>query len=131
MAGFSDYVENAVLNWLRGTAMPTPPAGQYVGLFSADPTDAAGGGTEVTTAVRTAGRVAATFSAPDANGKIANSALIDFGNAAGPATVSHFAVFDAATGGNKLWSGPLAASKSVAATDPVAFAAGALSLTSD
>lgn len=131
MAGFSDYVENAVLNWLRGTAMPTAPAGMFVGLFSSDPTDAATGGTEVTTTIRAAGRPGATFGAPNAAGTIANTALIDFGTAAAAATVSHYAVFDAASGGNKLFSGALTASKSVSQGDPVSFAIGALTLTSD
>lgn len=130
MAGFSDYVENAVLNWMRGSAMPSAPSAVYIALFSSDPTDAATGGTEVTTTVRTAGRVAATFGASTA-GAMSNSAIVDFGAAAGAATVSHFAAFDAATGGNKLFSGALTASKSVTAGDPVSFAAGALSLTSD
>lgn len=40
MAGaFSDYLEGTVLNWLRGTAMPTPPAQLWVGLFTATPPD--------------------------------------------------------------------------------------------
>lgn len=131
MAGFTDYVENAVLNWLRGTAMPTAPSGLFVGLFSSDPTDASTGGTEVTTTIRTAGRPAATFGAPNSGGTIANSALIDFGNAAGAATVSFYAVYDSASGGNKLFSGALTASKSISQNDPVSFAIGALTLTSD
>ena len=130
MAGFSDYMENIALNYIRGVAPPTPPTGVFIGLFSSDPTDAATGGTEVTTSVRAAGRVAGTFGAAT-TGTMANSATIDFGSSAGAATVSHFAAFDAATGGNKLFSGALTASKSVTANDPVSFAAGSLSLTSD
>jgi len=130
MAGFGDYVENAVLNWMRGTAMPSAPSGIHIGLFSSDPTDANTGGTEVTTTVRAAGRVAATFGAAS-GGSMSNSALIDYGNAAGGATVSHFAAFDAPTGGNKLFSGALSAAKAVTTGDPVSFAIGALSVTSD
>jgi hypothetical protein len=130
MAGFGDYVENAVLNWMRGTAMPTAPAAMYVGLFSSDPTDANTGGTEVTTTIRVAGRVAGTFGAAS-GGSISNTAAVDFGNAAGAATVTHFAIFDAATSGNKLFSGALAASKSVGSADPTSFAIGALVLTVD
>ena len=130
MAGFSDYVENAVLNWIRGTAMPTAPSAVYIGLFSSDPTDAATGGTEVTTTVRAAGRVAATFGA-STTGTMSNSATIDFGSAAGGTTVSHFAAFDAPTGGNKLFSGSLNASKTINAGDPTSFAVGTLTATLD
>ncbi len=130
MAGFSDFMENIALNYIRGVAPATPPSAIYIGLFSSDPTDANTGGTEVTTTVRTAGRATATFSAATI-GNTANSAIVDFGAAAGAATVSHFAAFDAATGGNKLFSGALTASKSVTTGDPVSFAVGALSLTSD
>lgn len=130
MPGFSDYIENAVLNWLRGTAMPTAPAGLYVGLFSSDPTDASSGGTEVTTTVRAAGRPAATFGA-STTGTMSNSAKVDFGNAAGGATVSHFALFDAASGGTKLFSGALTLSKTVTQGDPVYFDVGSLTINSD
>lgn len=132
MAGLSDYMEALVLNYMRGVAPATAPTGLFVGLFSSDPTDASTGGTEVTTTIRTGGRVQATFGAPsDTSSKMANSAAIDFGNAAAGATVSHFAVFDAATGGNKMFSGALAASKTINANDPVSFATGAMQVTLD
>jgi hypothetical protein len=130
MSGLSTYTQNALLNWIKGTAMPTAPAAVYVGLFSADPTDA-GTGTEVTTTVRTAGRVAATFGAITGNTSIANSADVDFGAAAGGATASHFGLFSAATGGNLLASGALAEAKTIVATNLVKFATGALTLTVD
>lgn len=128
MSGFSNYTQNAVLNWLKGTTMPTAPAALYVALFNGDPTDAGSGGTDVTTTVRTAGRVAATFGAISGNTSIANSADVDFGAAAGAATVSHFAIYDAATEGNMLGSAALASSQSVASTNLVKFATGALAI---
>jgi len=128
MAGFSDYLENKVLDHLRGTTY-TAPAGLYVALYSAAPTDA-GGGTEVTTTIRVAGRPAATFGAASA-GSMANSALIDFGASAGTATVTHFALFDAASAGNMLaWAAvttPLAITPGIS----VSFAIGALTVTLD
>lgn len=126
MSGNSNYLGNAVLNWVRGTAMPTAPTSVYVALFNGDPTDAGSGGTEVTTTIRTAGRVAATFGAASAK-SMANSAIVNFGNAVGGATITHFAVFDAASAGNMLGSNPLASGAgAVAAGAPVAFAVGAL-----
>lgn len=131
MSGLSTYTQNAILNWLKGTAMPAAPAGVYVGLFNGDPTDAGSGGAEVTTTVRTAGRVAATFGTITGNTSIANSADVDFGAASGAATASHFGLFSAASGGQLLASGALAASQSIAATNLVKFATGALTVTVD
>lgn len=130
MSGHSTYLANAICNWLRGTAMPSAPAGVYVALFNGDPTDAGTGGTEVTTSVRVAGRVAATFGAP-ASKAIANTAIVDFGNAAGAvASVTHFAIFDAASGGNMLGSNALnSGGGAISAGVAVNFAIGALTVT--
>lgn len=125
MSGRSAYLGNAFLNVIRGTAY-TAPSAVYVALFNGDPTDAGTGGSEVTTTVRTAGRVAATFAAPSGK-SMSNSAVISFGNAAGAATVTHYALFDAASAGNMLDSAPLTGgSMSVAANSAVSFAVGAL-----
>jgi hypothetical protein len=125
---FSDYLENKILDHLRGTSY-TAPGGLYVALYSVAPTDA-GGGTEVTTTIRTAGRVAATFGAAS-GGSISNSALVDFGASAGSATIVAFAVFDAASAGNMLFYGPVTTSLAITAGINVSFAIGALTLTLD
>lgn len=126
MSGNSNYLGNAVLNWVKGSAMPTAPSAVYVALFNGDPTDAGSGGTEVTTTIRTAGRVAATFGAVSAK-SMSNSALVDFGNAAGTATVTHFAVYDAASAGNMLGSNALSSgSGSITSGTATNFASGAL-----
>jgi hypothetical protein len=126
MSGNSNYLGAAIEGWLKGTAMPTAPAGTYVALFNGDPTDAGTGGTEVTTTIRTAGRVAETFGAV-AGKTMANNAIVSFGNAAGAATVTHFAVFDAASAGNMLGSNALTSGAgSVSAGALVSFAVGAL-----
>lgn len=131
MSGLSNYTQAALLNWLKGTAMPAAPSGVYVGLFNGDPTDTGSAGAEVTTTIRSAGRVAATFGALTGNTSMANSADVDFGAAAGAATVSHFGLFSAASGGNLLASGAVAQSKSVAATNLIKFPAGSLTVTVD
>lgn len=127
MAGNSTYLQNAHLNWLKGTQMPTPPSALYVGLFSADPTDAGLTANEVTTTIRPAGRVTATFGAISGTNTstMTNNAVVDFGSAAGGATVTYFGVFDAASGGNMLGSGSIAGG-TVATANAVSFAAGAL-----
>ena len=130
MSGDSTYFSQLQLNWLRGTQMPTPPTALYVALYNGDPTDAGTGGTEVTTSVRAAGRVAATYSAPSGK-SMTNSAAVSFGNSASAvASVTHFAVFDAATGGNMLGSNALqSGAGAVAAGSLVSYAAGALTWT--
>ena len=131
MPGFSTYLQNAILNWTKGTAMPTAPAAVYVGLFSADPTDAGTLTNEVTTTVRTAGRLAVPFgSITTGSGAsvMANTADVDFGPAAGSTTVTYFGVFDAASAGNMLASGTIPSGSITSGTD-YKFAAGSLSFT--
>lgn len=131
MSNASDYLEAALLNHVfRNTAL-TSPAAVYVALFNGDPTDAGSGGTEVTTTIRVAGRVAATFGAPS-GGAIANTAAVDYGNAAGAATVSHFGIYDAASAGNLLAHGSITGgAQSISAGNPVSFAIGDLTVTLD
>jgi|SRR5215217_67580 len=123
----SNYFANAVLAWVKGTAMPTAPAAVYVGLFNGDPTVTGGGGTEVTTTIRVAGRVAVTLGAV-ASRAVPNSAIVDFGAAAGGATVTHAALFDAASAGNMLSFTPLDNSRVIAAADPVVIPIGDLNV---
>lgn len=129
MAGFSDYLEAKILNWLRGTAFGSAPSTVYVGLFSNNPNDD-NSGTEVTTTIRPGGRVAATFAAPS-GGAMSNDAEVDFGTAAGGATVTHFAIFDASSAGNQLMNGALSASQNISAGNDVSFAIGDLDITVD
>ncbi len=128
----SDYLETSLCNWIKGTAMPAAPAAVYVALWNGDPTDTGTGGTEVTTTIRAAGRVAVTFGSITGGGTMSNSAIVNFGNAAGAATVTHFAIMDAASAGNMLGSGPLTSgSQAISSGTPVSFAAGAITWTED
>jgi len=99
----SKYLGNKFLRWLAGNAMPTAPASVYAALYDGDPKAA---GTEVTTTVRVAGRVALSFAAlaSGVTNELDTNADIDFGNSAGDASVSHIAIYDASTSGNLLWS---------------------------
>lgn len=137
MVGKSDYLEDLVLNWaLNADDMPAAPANVYVALFNGDPTDSGEEGTEVTATIRAAGRVVATFGAitPDSAGAnaIANDVEVDFGDADGQATISHFAIFDDPDPGegNMLYSAALTAgSQVIGAGTTVRFAVGALDIT--
>lgn len=125
---FSDYLEDNLLDHtFRNTAF-TSPAAVYMALFTVAPTDA-GGGTEVTGG--SYARAAITFGAA-ADGAIANSAACTMPTAtAGWGTVSHFAIFDAAAGGNMLAWGPVGTAKPVVTDDTPEFAIGDIVVTLD
>jgi len=125
------YLGNKVCRWLAGNAMPTAPAACYVGLFNGNPKTS---GAEVSDTINAGGRVAITFDAIANDGvdnEITNSADVDFGQAAGDvANLDYVGIFDAASGGNLLFSkalpgGPFA----VAAGTPIKFLTGDLTFT--
>lgn len=127
----SDYAENALLAHSVGKAAFAAPT-VYLALFTTATTDA-GGGTEVPT---TGGTLYARQQVPAASwaaasgGSIATSADVNF-PAAGVSwgTITHIALFDAASGGNMIWHGPLSASKAIGAGDVFRMASGQLTAT--
>lgn len=129
MAAFSDYLELQLLNHsLRNTPL-TAPAAVYLGLFTADVTDA-GTGPEVTDSGYA--RKAVTFAAPAVVGtthSCANAATVEFNAIVQAAvTVSHFGIYDAATGGNLLYHGVFGSSRTLQIDDVPTVAAGAVSV---
>jgi hypothetical protein len=141
MAGMSDYLETAVLNEVFRNTNLTPPA-TYVALYTADPTDAAGAG-EVSgngyarVQVNRDGATTPFWTAPASNGsggmKVENNDQIDFPTASGGAwgTITHFAIFDASSSGNMLFSGALTASKVIGDGDKLVFPANTLVINLD
>lgn len=123
----SNYLANEFLDWVKGVAIDSPPAAVYVALFDGDPTAAGSGGTEVTTTIRVAGRLAVTWGAISSR-QIANSADIDFGTSAGNANVTHAAIFDAASGGNMLTYSPVDNVRNILTGDPVVIPTGDLTI---
>lgn len=108
---------------LGGGSAPSQPATVYCALFTAAPSDA-GGGTEVSGG--SYARVAITnnatnFPAPSLVGgvpTVANGTLINFGTAsAGWGAVGWAALFDASSGGNLLYWGPLPSAVTVNSGD--------------
>lgn len=98
------YLGNKILRWMAGNAFPSAPANCYVALFNGDPK---GAGSDITTSVRVAGRVAIPWSSISAgtDNTNDNASDVDFGASAnGSLSVSHLAVYDAATSGNLLWA---------------------------
>lgn len=155
MAAMSDFLENKLLDFLfRGQALGitgasaaagSGPTSLYIGLYTANPTDVAGG-TEVTgnayarvaltsTLANWAGTQAAasTTASSGTGGTTSNNAAITFPTPtpAGWGTVTGFGIFDAASGGNLLVWSALTASKVINASDTVSFPASTLSFQID
>jgi len=131
MGSFSDYWELQLLNLTVGKAAVSTPT-VYVALSTADPLDAGSGMAEPSgnnyTRVTTSG---ASWNAA-ASGAIDNAAALTFPEASGDwGTITHFALFDALSGGNMLGHGSLSAPKVVENGDTPRFAAGDLDITLD
>jgi hypothetical protein len=126
MAEMSNYLENALINaTLRATTF-TSPSVVYVGLYTADPTDA-GSGTEVSGG--SYARQSVTFGAPS-NGVSTNSAAVEFPQCTLTwGTVSHIGILDASTSGNLYYHTALDSSKTIETGDVFKIAIGNLSVT--
>jgi hypothetical protein len=126
MSQLADWAENAALDWLMGGASPTRPTNRYLALFTSATNDSTGG-TEMSGGGYA--RQAVTCGAAS-GGACSNTNEITFTiSGVDPAAFTHAAVFDALTGGNRIWHGALTASKDLADGDSIVFAAGELDFT--
>lgn len=120
----SNDMENKILNKVFRNVdftVTTP----FVSLHTADPGET--GASEVTGG--SYARQAGTFTVPAA-GATENTANIDFTNM--PAvTVTFVGIWDASSGGNFVWGGALAASKTVNSGDTFRITAALLDITLD
>jgi hypothetical protein len=124
----TDYLENKLLDHAFGKAAYTMPTTVYVGLFTAAPGEAAGG-TEVTGGAYVRKAIAVNVAAA---GATTNSAEMLWDVAtANWGTLTHLAIFDAATAGNMLWYGPLAATKVINNTDQFKLPAASVTVSLD
>lgn len=136
----SNYLGNAILDgFLRGVAITVPATDVYVSLHTADP--GATGASECTTgtwpayarqSAKQGGALSAAFAA--ASSKYASNAkqiIFPAYDGTGTVTITHYALWDAATGGNCLYTGKLvvdptdvtstAAPRTLAPTDELAI----------
>lgn len=127
----SDYLEGEIIKHIFRSGSFTKPTVLAVALLTAAPSDS-GGGTEVSGGgyVRvTANPADGTWAAPTGgNGQTSNSSTITFPSPTDDwGSATHFAVYDAATGGNLLYRGALAQAKTINNGDSApSFAAGTL-----
>lgn len=144
MSQMSNYLENKFVDaLLRGQSFPAIST-IYIGLHTADPTEA-GTGTEVSTSGTGYARLAVTcnltnFSGTQGAGSVvassgtsgstSNNQAFTFASAtASWGTVTHIGIWDALTGGNLLVYGPLTVAKPVTQGDPFIYPVGQLSFT--
>lgn len=119
MSQMSDYLEDAIRNYFKGSAFPAVPTDLLIALYTAAPSDS-GGGTEVTTGVgywRAALAASGWTSGAAGGGSISNTGAITFPTASGSwGTITHVGVFDdlAIAGGG---STTLAADPALGATN--------------
>ena len=132
MAGAAtDYLETRLLDHALGTTTYTKPTTVYVALFTADPTDVAGAGTEISTSGTAYARQVVTFAAASA-GSAASNVTVTFPTAtANWGTVTHLAIVDAATSGNRLFYGPVTTSKVIETGDTFQITSGNLTISLD
>lgn len=127
MSAFSNYLENKILLHVLSNTAYTSPTTVYLGLHTADPTDA-GTGTEVSGGSYARQSFASTVSGNAAS----NTSAIEFPTATGSwGTVGWVGVWDNLTGGNLLFHGALTASKTIASGDVFRVPAGDLDITLD
>lgn len=120
-----DYLENGILNALRGVTFPAP-AKCYLALYLNDPGESGLDGTEISyTGYK---RMELDFSVPaDSNGGtgIQNLTDITFPTpTAAVGTITHVGVLDSLSGGNMLSRGELVEPLVIGAGEPPVFLAG-------
>jgi hypothetical protein len=127
MSAASDYTENLALTYLLTSGSATRPTAWYVGLHTADPTDA-GTGAEVSTSGTAYARESVSFSVT--NDTASNSGTVTFNAAtANWGTISHVGVWDASSGGNLLFHGSVTSAKTIETGDTFQISTGNLDIT--
>jgi len=128
MSGFSDYLEDKVLDHVFGGNAYTAPTTLYVALYTVAPSDT-GGGTEVSGGAYA--RQTGAFTVSGTNPTTAtNSAAIEYPTAtANYGTVVAVGILDASSSGNLLAYSTLDSSKVVSSGDVFRFNAGDLDIT--
>ena len=128
MAELSDYLENKLLDHVLRNISYTSPTTVFVGLFTADPTDA-GTGTEVSGGSY-ARQIVSVTTATD--GIVTSSADVTFPQCtASWGTVSHIGLLDALSSGNLLMHTALTTSRYIETGDVLKISTGSLTASLD
>ena len=126
MSAMSDFLELEVLDHVLGTGSYTMPTTVRIGLSTGSFGDD-NSGTELTG--NGYARQAITFAAAS-SGSAATNATVTFPTATGSwGSVSHYGIFDAASGGNLLVHGAFASAKTIGTGDVFRINSGDLTVT--
>ena len=134
MPGFTNLLENEVLDHIFPDQAFVPPSTLHIALSTTAPAD---DGTNITEPVGDGyARVAIVSNLTNwpaaSGGSINNGVAVVFPQATGTwGTITHFVVYDAASGGNALVIGVLAASKLIDNNDQATFDIGTMVFTID
>ena len=120
MGSLANYAENALLGHIFGTAY-SAPASIYIALSTADPLDDASGLTEPGD---TYARQTIAFLAAASRAVVQDAEVIFPEAAASWGTITHWALFDAASGGNMLAHGSFLSSFDVLAGNSTTIGSG-------
>jgi hypothetical protein len=128
MAELSNYLENKLLDHVLRNISYTSPTTVFVGLFTADPTDA-GTGTEVSGGSYARQIISVTTAT---GGIVTSSADVTFPQCtASWGTVSHIGLLDALSSGNLLMHTALTTSRSIETGDVLKISTGSLTASLD
>lgn len=143
MSQMTDYLENKIVDHVFRATSYASPTGLHVSLHTANPTDTGSVG-EVSTAGTGYSRAplapsvsnwastngATAGASTGTGGATSNKGTITFPTPTATwGTVTHFAIWDAATGGNALLYGTLNVSKTINTGDTVSFAPDSVTVT--
>ena len=131
MSEASDYVENQILDCYLNQTNITAPTNIYLGLHTADPTDA-GSGAEVSGNNYSRIEITDKFdNASGTGGSLSSNANITGFTATGGdwGTITHIGIYDASTSGNLLFHTALDSSATVNNGDSFQISAGNLTVT--
>jgi hypothetical protein len=131
MSNFSEYLQEEVVNWLKGTDVDTAPTSLLLALSTADPLDD-GSAIAEPVAKGYARKTIALGSLSSVNGTGTTVAGPTSDTIFGPATgswgsITHWAIFENA-GTNMLFHGSITAAKTIANGDSFVVNASALSI---
>ena len=128
---FSDTVEGYLLDWLFTLASPTAPTTVYVALSTADPGET--GASVAEPAGGSYARVSAGVGTDNwtrTAGSVANDNVLTFPEASGSwGTLTHFALYSAATAGTFYGSGALTSPQAITTGETASFPASSLTVT--
>ena len=124
---FTNYAENKVMDVAFGETTWTAPTTHYLSLHTSDPSE-----TGATGEISGSAYVRQSIGFTVTNNTATNTAVVEFPTAtASWGTITHIAIWDAASGGNAIAYAALTSSKAIATGDVLRLPAGDLDITLD